>query len=132
MQKNTIISIIISLALIGGTLYFISNKSPSSGGEIVQTNNVEIKEGVQYVTINAKGGYFPSNTEIESGIPTKIVVVTNNTYDCSLSLVVRSAGFQKMLQPTGEEIIDLATPKSGDKIQGVCGMGMYSFQIKTR
>lgn len=132
MQKNTIISIIISLALIGGTLYFISNKSPSSGGEIAQTNNVEIKEGVQYVTINAKGGYFPSDTEIESGIPTKIVVITNNTYDCSLSLVVRSAGFQKMLQPTGEEIIDLGTPKSGDKIQGVCGMGMYSFQIKTR
>jgi plastocyanin domain-containing protein len=130
MQKNTIISIIISVALIGGTLYFISDRPASSGGEVAQSQNVEIRDGVQYVTVTAKGGYSPRVTEIRGGLPTKLVVKTDGTYDCSASLVIRSLGFQKILQPTGEEVIDLGTLKSGDKFQGVCGMGMYNFQIK--
>ena len=129
MQKNTIISIVISIALIGGTLYFISDRSASTGGEVTQSQNVEIRNGVQYVTISAKGGYSPRITEIKGGMPTKLVVKTDGTYDCSAALVVRSAGFQKILQPTGEEIIDLGTPKSGEKVQGVCSMGMYNFAV---
>jgi len=130
MQKSTIISIIVSVALIGGTLYFVSDRSASSSDEVAQSQNIEIRDGVQYVTITAKGGYSPRTTQIKGGLPTKLVVKTDGTYDCSASLVVRSVGFQKILQPTGEEIIDLGTPKSGDKVQGVCGMGMYNFQIK--
>lgn len=130
MQKNIIISIIFSIALIGGTLYFVSDRPASADSKVVKAQNVEIRDGIQYVTITAKGGYSPRETEIEGGLPTKLVVKTDGTYDCSASLVVRSVGFQKILQPTGEEIIDLATPKSGDKVQGVCGMGMFGFQIK--
>ncbi len=130
MQKNTIISIIISIALIGGTLYFISDKPTSSAGEVAQSQNVEIIDGVQYVTVTAKGGYSPRVTEIKGGLPTKLIVKTDGTYDCSASLVVRSVGFQKILQPTGEEVVDLGTPKSGDEVQGICGMGMYYFQVK--
>lgn len=121
---------IFSVALIGGTLYFISDRSSSTVGEIAQSQNVEIRDGVQYVTVTAKGGYSPSVTEIKGGLPTKLVVKTDGTYDCSASLVIRSVGFQKILKPTGEEVIDLGTPNSGDKVQGVCGMGMYNFQIK--
>jgi plastocyanin domain-containing protein len=130
MQKNIIISVIISFVLIGGTLYFISDKPASLGDEVTQLKNVEIRDGVQYVTIIAKGGYSPRVTQVKGGIPTKLVVKTNGTYDCSASLAVRSVGFQQILQSTGEEIIDLGAPKSGDTVQGVCGMGMYNFQIK--
>lgn len=130
MQKATIVSIVISIAIVGGTLYFVSDRSASSSGEVAQSQNVEMRDGVQYVTIAAKGGYSPRVTEIKGGIPTKLVVKTDGTYDCSASLVVRSVGFQKILQPTGEEVIDLGTPKSGEKVQGVCGMGMYNFQIR--
>lgn len=131
MQKNIIISIIISIAIIGGTLYFVSEKPiVSDSGDVTQSQNVEIKDGVQYVTVTAQGGYSPRSSVIQPNMPTKLIVKTNGTYDCSASLVVRSVGFQKILQPTGEEIIDIGTPKSGDKIQGVCGMGMYNFQIK--
>lgn len=128
MQKNIILSIVISVALIGVAVYFISDKKPSFNSE-GQTENVEIRDGVQYVTVNAKGGYSPRVSEIKANIPTKLIVKTNGTYDCSLSLVIRSLNFQKILQQTGEEIINVGTPKSGDKIQGVCGMGMYSFLI---
>ncbi len=120
---------IISIALIGGTLYFVSDRS-SSGGEVTQSQNVEIRDGVQYVTVTAKGGYSPRVMQIKGGLPTKLVIKTDGTYDCSASLLVRSVGFQKILQPTGEEVIDLGTPKLGEKVQGVCGMGMYNFQIK--
>src|SRR3989344_7055865 len=128
MQKNTIISIIISATLIGGTLYLVSDRSPSTGGEVGQSQNVEVRDGVQYVTISAKGGYSPRTMEVKGERPTKLIVKTDGTYDCSASLVIHSVGFQKILQPTGEEIIDLGTPKSGEKVQGVCGMGMYNFQ----
>jgi plastocyanin domain-containing protein len=132
MQKNTIISIIISIVIIGGTLYFVSEKPTSSeNGAVSQSQNVEVKDGVQYVTVDAKGGYSPRQSIIQPNLPTKLIVKTNGTYDCSASLVIRSTGFQKILQPSGEEVIDLGTPKSGEKIQGVCGMGMYNFQIKS-
>lgn len=132
MQKNIVISIIISISIIAGTLYFISLKPASSeSGNILQSQNVEIRDGVQYVTVTAQGGYSPRQSAIQPNLPTKLIVKTNGTYDCSASLVVRSAGFQKILQPIGEEVIDLGTPKSGEKIQGVCGMGMYSFQIRS-
>jgi plastocyanin domain-containing protein len=123
MQKNIIVSLVISVALIGGTLFIISDQP-------MPIQNVTMRDGVQYVTITAGGGYAPQLTEIKGGLPTKLLVKTNGTYDCSASLAVRSVGFQKILQPTGEEVIDLGTPKSGDEIVGVCGMGMYNFQIK--
>ena len=126
MQKNTIASVAISIALIGGALYFVSHE-PSKGG--AETRNVQIRNGVQYVTITAKGGFSPRTTDIRAGIPTKLIVRTNNTYDCSASLMVQSVGFRKILQPTGEETIDLGVLEPGEKTLGVCGMGMYSFQI---
>ncbi len=132
MQKNTIISIIISIAIVGGTLYFVSEKpAVSDSGNAIQSQNVEIKDGIQYVTVTAQGGYSPRMSVIKPNIPTKLIVKTNGTYDCSASLAIREVGFQKILQPTGEEVIDLGTLKEGDKIQGICGMGMYNFQIKS-
>lgn len=124
MQKSTLISVIISIAIIGGALYFVSDR------DVVQSQNVEIRDGVQYVTITAKDGYAPRVTEIQGGVPTKLIMKTDGTYDCSASLVVRSANFQKILQPTGEEVIDLGTPKSGESVQGICEMGMFNFQIQ--
>ncbi len=91
--------------------------------------NVVVRDGVQYVTINARGGYSPRTSTVKSGIPTKLIMKTSNTYDCSSALVVRSANYRDMLPANGETEIDLGTPKIGGKIQGTCSMGMYSFAI---
>lgn len=91
--------------------------------------NVVVRDGVQYVTINARGGYSPRISAIKSGMPTKLIMKTSNTYDCSSALVVRSANYREMLPASGETEIDLGTPKTGEKIQGTCSMGMYSFAI---
>jgi plastocyanin domain-containing protein len=132
MNKTT--SIIITLALIVGIGIIFLGGSKSSTRTKTTTStavaqNSEIKDGVQYITIDAKGGYSPRASTAKAGIPTKLIVKTNGTYDCSASLVIRSIGFQKILQNTGEEVIDIGTPKAGEPLQGVCGMGMYNFLV---
>ncbi|PKL36930.1 hypothetical protein CVV38_03525 [Candidatus Peregrinibacteria bacterium HGW-Peregrinibacteria-1] len=130
MNKN--FSIIVTFALIigigivffGGSLF-----NSSETGEGI-SNNVEIRDGIQYIEITARGGYSPKISEAAANIPTKLIVKTQGTYDCSAALVVRDVGFQKILDPTGEEVIDLYTPKAGQSIQGLCSMGMYRFVVQ--
>lgn len=133
MDKN--FAIIIGVALVFGiAIVFFSGSKPNALDANVNVKdsvqNSEIKDGIQYVKITAKGGYAPSESVAKPGIPTKLVVKTNGTYDCSIALSIRSIGFQKILAQTGEEIIDLGTPKSGETIKGTCSMGMYNFSIK--
>ncbi len=135
MSKTT--SIILAVLLIGGTLYFTSRNSTSSGSQTGATQKVGsipiensvIQDGVQYITINAQGGYSPRMSVAKSGIPTKLIVKTNGTYDCSSSLVIRSLGYRNILPKTGETTIDAGTPKAGDTLQGTCSMGMYNFLV---
>ncbi len=129
---NKTASIIITLALVVGLgIIFVggSKSENSNTASVQQAQNVEIRDGVQYITIDAKGGYSPKISSAKADIPTKLVVKTNGTYDCSSSLVIKSIGYQKILAQTGEEIIDIGTPKAGVPLQGVCGMGMYNFSI---
>jgi plastocyanin domain-containing protein len=104
-------------------MLFIDQKSNKSSA-----GNVVIRDGIQYITINARGGYSPKSTQATANIPTKLIIKTNGTYDCSSALVIRSIGYQKILPPTGEEVIDLGTP-TVQTLQGLCTMGMYSFTI---
>lgn len=126
---NKIVYTIITIALVIGIgiVFLGGSKNKSEAGGAAQ--NVEIKDGIQYITVNAKGGYSPKVSNAKAGIPTKLIVQTDGTYDCSASLVIRSVGFQKILAQTGEEVIDLGTPKAGQPLQGFCGMGMYNFSI---
>lgn len=128
MNKTALIIITVALAIGIGIIFFGQSKNNSGSGGTGSVQNVEIRDGVQYVTINAKGGYSPRVSVAQANIPTKLIVKTNGTYDCSASLVIRSIGYQKILPQTGEEVIDLGTPQSGT-IQGLCGMGMYNFAL---
>lgn len=131
MNKTAYIIMMVGLAIGIGIIFTSGSKikNNESSTEAQVLNNVEVKEGVQYITINAKGGYLPRISEAKAGIPTKLIVKTNNTYDCSASLVIRSIGYQKILPNTGETTIDLGTPGVDKPLLGVCGMGMYSFQV---
>ena len=124
---NKTVSIIITIAIVVGigTLIFSQSKS-STDTKSVQ--NIEMREGVQYVTILAKEGYSPSVTNAASNIPTKLIIKTSGTYDCSSALIIRSIDYRKTLSQTGEEVIDLGTPQTGT-LQGLCSMGMYNFSI---
>jgi plastocyanin domain-containing protein len=122
---NKTVSIIITLGLVIAIgIIFSGGSGPAS------VNNVEIKDGVQYIRIEARGGYSPKVTSAKAGIPTKLIMKTNGVFDCSAALVIPAIGFQKMLPQTGDTEIDLGTPVAGSApIRGVCGMGMYSFTV---
>lgn len=127
MNKTASIIITLALVVVIGIL-FLGSKSSDNLTETVQ--NTEIRDGVQYITIDAKGGYSPRLSMAKADMPTKLIVKTEGTYDCSASLVIPSIGFKKILSQTGEELIDVGMLKAGESLQGVCGMGMYSFQVK--
>ncbi|MFA6079938.1 MAG: hypothetical protein WC753_00450 [Candidatus Gracilibacteria bacterium] len=126
---NKALSIVIALVLIA-IIGFVMIQS--SGGSATGTNtasNVVIRDGVQYITVEARGGYSPRTTIAKGGMPTKLIMKTDNTYDCSSALIIRAANYRGMLPQTGETEIDLGTPKAGTKVPGTCGMGMYSFSL---
>ncbi len=127
MNKTVSIIIMAALVISIGIVFWGQSKNnlDSATGS---AQNVEIKDGVQRVTIKARGGYFPKVSTAKAGIPTKLIVKTDGTYDCSAALVIRSIGFQKILAQTGEEVIDLGTPQVGT-LQGLCSMGMYNFAV---
>lgn len=126
MNKTVPIIITLGLVVAVGLIFFGGSKTKNTGG-IVQ--NSEIRDGVQYITIDAKGGYSPNLNTAKAGIPTKLIMRTDGAYDCSASLVIRSIGFREILPRTGEREIDLGIPKAGVPLRGVCSMGMYSFEI---
>ncbi len=128
---NKTASIIITLGLVIG-IGIIFLGGPKNDTDLVSDQagqNVEMRDGIQYVTIEARGGYSPEISTAKAGVPTKLILKTNGTYDCSSSLVIRSIGYQKILPQTGEEIIDLGIPEAGTPLQGTCGMGMYNFLV---
>jgi len=129
MNKIALSIVPLSLVVELGIIFSWGSEGIAGGSSGGAAQNVETREGVQYITINARGGYSPRVSYAKADIPTKLIVKTNGTYDCSAALVIRALGFQKILSPTGEEIIDIGTPKAGAPLQGLCSMGMYSFLV---
>lgn len=128
---NTALYIIASIVLIvifGFIMIQYSGGNTDNNSNTVGSN-VEVRDGIQYVTVDARWGYKPRTSYAKWGIPTKLIMNTKNTYDCSAALVVKAANFREVLPENGTTEIDLGTPKSGDKIPGTCSMGMYNFSI---
>ncbi len=128
MNKTGFIFITILVVLVFAVI-FLSGSKTNNNISSNSVQNSEIRDGIQYITINARGGYSPKVSSAMAGIPTKLIMKTSGVYDCSAALVIRQIGFQKILPPTGETEIDLGIPKAGVPLQGVCGMGMYNFVV---
>ncbi len=129
MNKIALSIITVALVIGLGVIFFGGSQNGTESASTQSGQNVEIKDGIQYITIDAKGGYSPRVSSAQADVPTKLIVRTNGTYDCSSALVIRSIGYQKILPQTGEEIIDVGIPKAGTPLQGTCSMGMYNFVV---
>ena len=129
MNKIALSIITVALVIGLGIIFLGGSQNDTESASTQAGQNIEIRDGVQYITIDAKGGYFPRVSAAQADIPTKLIVKTNGTYDCSSALVIRSIGYQKTLPQTGEEIIDIGTSKAGSSVQGTCSMGMYNFSV---
>jgi sulfite exporter TauE/SafE len=90
----------------------------------------ELRDGIQYATLDAHNGYTPQVVLFKADIPARLTVRTQNTYDCSAALVIPAVSYKQFLASTGEQTVDLGTHRAGEEIQGGCAMGMYSFVIR--
>jgi len=81
-------------------------------------------------TITVKAGYFPREVVLPADRKTVLRFITNNTYDCSASLLIAKLRIEKFLPPTGNTDIVLPAQPAGTELMAGCSMGMYSFKIK--
>lgn len=126
MDKPILISVVVSAALIGGALWILpAGESPVSSAEAVS-----MVDGTQYIDMTARGGYFPRVVQAQAGVPTVLRMRTEGTFDCSSSLVIPKLSYQKFLPATGVEEIAISAEKAQGTLQGLCSMGMYSFQVR--
>ncbi|MFZ3043772.1 MAG: cupredoxin domain-containing protein [Minisyncoccia bacterium] len=126
-MKPLHLALIITVVLIGGAIILTQNTP--SGTQIAPTgDNVSIVDGQQIIEIQAKGGYTPRVTTAKAGIPTIVRFRTSGTFDCSSFIRIPSMGVTKNLPPTGTTDIAITNPQTGPLV-GMCGMGMYPFQV---
>jgi plastocyanin domain-containing protein len=125
-MKLIIISIIISVALIGGAIVVPKNNTQIKNEEPLA--EIQIVDGKQIIEIKAKGGYQPRVATAQAGIPTILRFKTNATFDCSSSVRISSMDISQNLPPTGTTDIDIGIQPISI-FQGSCGMGMYPFEI---
>ena len=128
-MKSIITSLIFALILVGGAIFLNSPKSSWDPNQR-PSENVSVVDGIQFVDIRAKGGYSPKITYAQSGIPTVLRIETNNTFDCSSALVIPSIEYRTNLAPSGVDEVELPSQKAGSKINGLCSMGMYGFEVR--
>ena len=125
MTKPILVSIVVSVLLIGGAFWLATQSSDGA-----ESATATVVDGIQYVDISAKGGYSPRVVTAKAGIPTVLRMKTNGTFDCSASLVIPKLSYQKFLQPSGTEKISITAEQAQGTLQGLCSMGMYNFQIQ--
>ena len=123
--------ILVSLALVGiaviGSVFLFEERAATASTEPV--NNVSMAEGRQVIEVKVKGGYSPRKSVAQAGIPTTLRLQTSGTFDCTASLRIPGMDVTLALPPSGTQDVDLGIPKPGT-VEGVCSMGMYSFEIE--
>jgi plastocyanin domain-containing protein len=131
MKRSALVPVLIAIVLFGGGLLYLNSRSTSSPMSETSANNVAVIDGTQYIDLTAKGGYVPRASTAQAGMPTILRVQTKGTFDCSSSIRIPTLNVSKNLPQSGVTEIDLGSPQAGI-LQGMCGMGMYPFQIEFR
>ncbi|MFH1145712.1 MAG: cupredoxin domain-containing protein [bacterium] len=115
------VAVIVILIGIGG---YLVNKRFNQQFENQTAGAVGEENGAQTVVIQVKAGYNPNKITVQRGKPVKLVFQTNNTYDCSRSLVIPALGVRKVLPENGTEVVEFTPDKTGS-ISFSCSMGMF-------
>lgn len=130
MEKITnkiITGIILALCLYIGFLFYQGHKTVTE--EKTLGKNVSTENGEQILEVTAKGGYSPTTINAKSNAVTILRIKTENTFDCSSSLVIPKIGIRKNLPANGTTDINIPPQEKGTTIAAACSMGMYRFNI---
>lgn len=82
--------------------------------------------GEDIITINVLNtAYSPDVIHAKAGVPLKLRLVTNDVRSCSRAFVIPALDVQRLLDATGEAIVDIPPQEKGAQIPFSCSMGMY-------
>ncbi len=82
--------------------------------------------GVQKVTISIENnGYNPKRFKVRAGQPVELTLVTNETYSCASSFVMKAFNLNLQLGPNDSQTVTFTPTKKG-RYQFSCSMGMYT------
>lgn len=128
---NTHLKFVLGAVLLVGGVYWLGQNGGGSSSSTsgAASSNVVVENGAQVVTITAKGGYVPTVSTVQAGIPTTLRFDTAGTYDCSAAVRIPSLGISKSLPANGSTDIVIGVLNAGDSVRGTCGMGMYHFEL---
>lgn len=135
MKVAAVLLILLGLSSLNGILTVLDapiafNKiqqfvAPQPLGQKLDNGNLSSKN-MQQVTIDVKrNGYSPSRIRVKAGVPVQLTLVTNNTYTCASSFVLRAFNIQMQLGPTDRKSV-IFTPEKKGQYTFTCSMGMYS------
>jgi P-type Cu+ transporter len=130
MKPTSTLAITFIAVVLVGVLAFtwLFPKPPDDVPASADAANVAIVDGVQIVTITAKGGYSPEVSTVQAAMPVTLRFVTKGTFDCSSAIRIPSKDVDTILPPTGSTDIALGTLAPG-MLEGTCGMGMFRFAV---
>jgi hypothetical protein len=84
----------------------------------------------QIIEVTARsGGYSPRKIEAKADVPTILIMKSEGAYGCERAFYIPDLNIGEILPENGQTQFDLGVQPKGTKLLGVCGMGMYYFQI---
>lgn len=99
------------------------------GGPPADASTVSTQDGQQLAVITARtGSYSPENLEIRAGVPTTLLVRSDDARGCVRSFVIPSRDIETVLPVKGDTRIDLGVLRPGS-LRFACGMGMYTGKL---
>lgn len=95
-----------------------------------QTAGENTAPGSDVITIQVQNrGYSPEVLHAPAEVPLRLRLVSENVRSCSLAIVIPALKFEKLLQPTGETLVNIPAQPRGTTIPYTCSMGMYGGTI---
>jgi plastocyanin domain-containing protein len=134
-MKTKIIWMVCALALAGAAVVVSQRKSespetPAAISSTVAQPAASLVEGKQLIDVAVKEGYHPKAVTAKAGVPTVLKMKTDGTYDCSTVFVIPELKMRTQLPSSGVTDVEIPAQKAGTDLMAVCGMGMYSLEIK--
>jgi sulfite exporter TauE/SafE len=103
--------------------------SSSTAEPATATATATMQGGRQEIVITAEtGAYVPDELEARAGVPTTLIVRSQNARGCVRSFIIPHLNVDEVLPVQGDTRIDLGTLEPGI-LRYSCGMGMYTGMI---
>ncbi|MBQ0928655.1 sulfite exporter TauE/SafE family protein [Saccharopolyspora endophytica] len=117
------------LELAGSPLAASRISQAATADDTPPAGAVAVHDGHQTVVITATtGAYSPANVQVRAGMPTTLVIQSDDAQGCVRSFIIPDRNVDKILPERGATTVELGALPPGP-LPYSCGMGMYTGTI---